>query len=72
MARGAPKTGKIKSSSAAKKRFAKTGSGKWIVQKSSKNHLLLQKSKRQKKAANRPLMVSKGVAKKAKIIAPYL
>ena len=40
---------KQKSHSGAKKRVKKTGTGKFIVQKSCKNHLLVNKSKRQKK-----------------------
>ena len=42
------KVGKQKTKSAAKKRFKKTGSGKWVNDKVAHNHLLLQKSKRQK------------------------
>lgn len=40
---------KQKSHSGAKKRVRKTGSGKFRAQKSAKNHLLVNKSKRQKK-----------------------
>ena len=40
---------KQKSHSGAKKRVKKTGTGKFVVQKSCKNHLLSNKSKRQKK-----------------------
>ena len=40
---------KKKSHSGAKKRVKKTGTGKLLVQKSCKNHLLVNKSKRQKK-----------------------
>lgn len=40
---------KQKSHSGAKKRTKKTGTGKYMVQKSSQNHLLTNKSKRQKK-----------------------
>ncbi|MFC1655727.1 50S ribosomal protein L35 [Patescibacteria group bacterium] len=40
---------KKKSHSGAKKRVKKTGTGKFVVQKSCKNHLLVNKSKRQKK-----------------------
>ncbi|MDD4351661.1 MAG: 50S ribosomal protein L35 [Candidatus Gracilibacteria bacterium] len=40
---------KQKSNSSAKKRFKKTGSGKIMHEKSAKNHLLKNKSKRQKK-----------------------
>ena len=40
---------KQKSHSGAKKRVKKTGKGTFVVQKSCKNHLLVNKSKRQKK-----------------------
>lgn len=39
---------KQKTHSGAKKRTKKTGTGKYIVQKASQNHLLVNKSKRQK------------------------
>jgi len=39
---------KQKTHSGAKKRVKKTGTGKFIVQKSCRNHLLVNKSKRQK------------------------
>ena len=44
---------KQKSHSGAKKRAKRTGTGKFIVQKSCKNHLLVNKSKRQKKLNNK-------------------
>ncbi len=40
---------KMKSHSGAKKRIRKTGSGKLAMKRHSKNHLLQQKSKRQKR-----------------------
>ncbi len=40
---------KQKSHSGAKKRAKKTGKGTFMVEKSCKNHLLVNKSKRQKK-----------------------
>jgi len=40
---------KIKSHSGAKKRIWKTGSGKLAFKRHSRNHLLLQKNKRQKR-----------------------
>ncbi len=42
---------KQKTKSAAKKRVKLTGSGKIMLQKAAKNHLLSSKSKRQKKAS---------------------
>jgi len=44
---------KHKSNSGAKKRVRKTGTGKYMFQKSCKNHLLVNKSKRQKKLYNK-------------------
>ncbi len=40
---------KLKSHSGAKKRVRKTGSGKLAMKRHSRNHLLQQKSNRQKK-----------------------
>ena len=40
---------KIRTNSSAKKRFKKTGSGKFKMDKASHNHHLLQKSKKQKR-----------------------
>ncbi len=40
---------KLKSHSGAKKRLRRTGSGKLAFNRNSRNHLLLQKSKRQKR-----------------------
>lgn len=41
--------GKLKSHSGAKKRVRKTGSGKMAMKRHGRNHLLSQKSKRQKR-----------------------
>lgn len=61
------KCGKQKTRSAAKKRIKRTngGSGKLVIQKVAHNHLLLQKSKSQKASASKPIVLSKGDAKKA-------
>ena len=40
---------KLKSHSGAKKRFRKTGGGRVAFKRNSRNHLLMQKSKRQKR-----------------------
>lgn len=47
---------KLKSHSGAKKRVRKTGSGKMAMKRHSRNHLLSQKSKRQKRK-NRTLVL---------------
>ena len=66
------KVGKQKNRSAAKKRLKQTGSGKWAVEKAGHNHLLLQKSKRQKNAASKVILLAKGDAKKAAKLLPSL
>ncbi|HRH93691.1 MAG TPA: 50S ribosomal protein L35 [Candidatus Peribacteria bacterium] len=48
---------KLKSHSGAKKRFRKTGSGRIAFQRNSRNHLLMQKNKRQKRL-NRTRMLN--------------
>jgi len=53
----APHMGKLKSHSGAKKRVWKTGSGKIALKRSSRNHLLQQKNRRQKRLS-RTLVVS--------------
>ncbi|MDA1209035.1 MAG: 50S ribosomal protein L35 [bacterium] len=62
---------KMKSHSGAKKRVRKTGSGKIVLKRNSKNHLLQQKSKRQK-SLNRTLIVEKTNLKSIKAQVPYL
>jgi large subunit ribosomal protein L35 len=61
---------KIKSSSSAKKRFAKTGSGKLKMCKAAHNHLLLQKSKKQKRQAKKPILLLTQINTLKKLI-PY-
>ena len=62
---------KMKSHSGAKKRVRRTGSGKVAIKRNSRNHLLQQKSKRQK-ALNRTLMASDANVKTLKAKLPYL
>ena len=62
---------KQKSHSGAKKRVRRTGSGKITVKRNSRNHLLQQKSKRQK-SLSRTLVTEKGDAKKLTSLLPYL
>lgn len=62
---------KQKSHSGAKKRVKRTGSGKVTLKRNSRNHLLQQKSKRQKKL-NRTLVVDKSETKSLKKLLPYL
>lgn len=62
---------KIKSHSGAKKRLRKTGSGKYALKRRGRNHLLLQKSKRQKHL-NRTMIVSNTEYKSLQSLVPYL
>ncbi len=62
---------KLKSHSATKKRVKRTGTGKFMLQKSAKKHLLSNKSKRQKKAFKDGKPVFKGDAKNLAKLLPY-
>ncbi|MBU0458511.1 50S ribosomal protein L35 [Patescibacteria group bacterium] len=62
---------KQKSHSGAKKRVRKTGSGKLAIKRAGRNHLLQQKSKRQKNLS-RTLIPSKCENKNLKSLLPYL
>ena len=57
------KPGKQRTNTAAKKRFKKTGSGKWKGPKAGGRHLLMQKSTRQKKLQSKGILLSKGDSK---------
>lgn len=61
---------KQKTHSGAKKRAAKTGSGKVRMEKGSKRHLLSGKSKRQKNIGGNKLVVSAGDKKRFKALLP--
>ena len=63
--------GKLKSHSGAKKRVRKTGSGRFAVKRSKRNHLLMQKNKRQKRL-NRTLVVSPTEHRSIHGLLPYL
>jgi len=62
---------KQKSHSGAKKRVKRTGSGKISMKRNSRNHLLQQKNKRQKKL-DRTLITNKTEHKKLTSLLPYL
>lgn len=64
------KVGKQKTNTAAKKRFKKTGSGKWKGPKAGGRHLLLQKSTRQKKLKSKGILLSKGDSKTVSRLIP--
>ena len=55
---GKAKPGKQRTSSATKKRIKRTGKGTFAHEKAAHNHLLQQKSKKQKRLAGRTIKVS--------------
>jgi large subunit ribosomal protein L35 len=62
---------KQKSHSGAKKRVRRTGSGKLVMKRNSRSHLLMQKSKRQKRIA-RTLVLEKTEYKKIRGALPNI
>ena len=66
---GKARPGKIKTSSSTKKRIKRTGKGTFAHEKASHNHLLQQKSKRQKRLAGRTLK-AQGYKKTLKQLLP--
>ena len=62
---------KLKSHSGAKKRVRKTGSGKLVLRRGRRSHLLQQKSKRQKHLS-RLLLVDPTSYAQIKRLTPYL
>ncbi|MFA6458538.1 MAG: 50S ribosomal protein L35 [Patescibacteria group bacterium] len=63
---------KLKTNRSAAKRFRKTGTGKIVGRKAGRGHLLMQKSKSQKKLANKPKILAKGDAKRIAYLLPNL
>ena len=64
------KPGKQKTLSSAKKRFKRTGKGKFAQQKAAHNHLLQQKSKKQKRLAKQTIIASSAYSKQLKRMLP--
>ena len=62
---------KMKSHSGAKKRIRKTGSGKLAMKRHGRNHLLQQKSKRQKRL-DRTMILHPSNLNAVKHLTPYL
>jgi ribosomal protein L35 len=58
---GKAKPGKIRTASGAKKRIRKTKKGKYVCEKAAHNHLLGQKSKRQKRLHHKKMMANNPV-----------
>jgi large subunit ribosomal protein L35 len=67
---GKARPGRQKTTSSAKKRFKKTGKGQFAQQKASHNHLLQQKSKKQKRLAKQTIISSKSHSKTLKRMLP--
>jgi large subunit ribosomal protein L35 len=67
---GKAKPGKQKSASGAKKRFKKTGKGQFAQQKAARNHLLQQKSKKQRRLAKQSIVTDKSYGKQIKRMLP--
>ncbi|MBU0486391.1 MAG: 50S ribosomal protein L35, partial [Bacteroidetes bacterium] len=63
---GKAKPGKQRSSSAAKKRIKRTGRGTFAHEKAAHNHLLQQKSKKQKRLSARTLVASSSYSRTLK------
>lgn len=62
---------KLKSHSGAKKRIKLSGKGKLILRKSCKNHLLINKSKRQKAQYNPGKPIDASDERKFRRLLPY-
>lgn len=63
---------KMKTSSAAAKRFSKTGTGKLKRMKAGKQHILTKKSTKTKRNLRKGTLVDKTNEKNMKKILPYL
>lgn len=62
---------KMKSKSGAKKRVWKTGSGRLAFKRHSRNHLLMQKNKRQKRIS-RTVMAFGREERNLRVLVPHL
>jgi large subunit ribosomal protein L35 len=62
---------KMKSHSGAKKRFKKTGSGKFKRKKAGKRHILTKKTSRRKRKLGKPTMVDETQQKDVEQMLPY-
>jgi len=59
---------KMKSSSAAKKRFKITATGKFKRRKAYRSHILTSKSKKRKRHLRKPTLISEQEQKKIKML----
>jgi large subunit ribosomal protein L35 len=63
---------KMKSSSTAKKRFKRTGTGKVRRRKAYLRHILTSKTRKQKRRLGRPAIVDSANEKAIRRLLPYL
>ena len=62
---------KLKTRKAALKRYKKTAAGNFLRRHAYKGHLLMHKSKTQKRKLSQKVCVSKGDSKPIKLMLPY-
>ena len=62
---------KLKNRKSAQKRYKKTGTGKFLRRHAYKGHLLMHKSKKQKRKLSQRLCVSTSDSKSIKLMLPY-
>ncbi len=62
---------KLKTRKAALKRYKKTAAGNFLRRHAYKGHLLMHKTKRQKRKLSRTLCVSPSDSKPIKLMLPY-
>lgn len=63
---------KMKTSRAAAKRFKKTGTGKIVINKAYKSHILTNKTQKRKRNLRKPTVLDQTNVKSMKKILPYL
>ena len=61
---------KIKTNRAAKKRFKKTGTGKFVYSKSHASHILTKKTTKRKRSLRKSHIIDKTDAKKLRLLLP--
>ena len=62
---------KLKTRKSAKKRYEKTGNGKFLRRHSYKGHLLMKKTNKQKRKLSQSICVSTSDSKSIKLMLPY-
>ena len=61
---------KIKTNRAAAKRFKKTGSGKFVYNKSHASHILTKKTRKRKRRLRQPHIIDQTNVKEVKLLLP--